>query len=727
MARGSMPWWRNRSGRVTSAAMKGLGLTLAAFGLVALAQAGAAHDLAAAGVGIAALICAATTYRSTAISRFLKIFVSIFSIETVVFGLAVLAPEFGLWPEGLREYQVPVSLPLTVAIFSILVHALAHTRVVRQMTGIADRYFETADRGVAQVWPLPRFSALERQIATAMVVFLVLVNQAQVGILVRLSFFNRDWFNAIQARDAADFWRLLLLVFTPWAFIYVASQVLEFLVQSMLVIRWRRWLTEHFIERWLADHAHYRMSLIANNSDNPDQRIAEDVARFIDGGSTDGYGIYNYTIFLISNLTSLVSFAIVLWVLSGSFTVPGTDIHVPGFLFWVALIYAAAGTFVTHLIGRALVGLYFIRQRVEADFRFALARLREYSEQVALLRGEKTEQTSLLRRFGAVIGNYLALVERRKKLLAFTATYGQLSPIIPYIFAAPFYFAGSIALGVMTQTAGAFARVDAALTFFITYYTSLAGFKSVVDRLTSFDAAIANAGALAAHGPARINDNVGLQPVALENVGIRLPDGRQIVAAENLALTQGESVLLAGPSGSGKSTLFRAISGIWPYGEGRIRIPANARVMVVPQKPYAPIGPLRAALTYPDPPEKFSDQEIRQALVDARLESFAKELDRADIWSQRLSGGEQQRIALARALLVRPDWLFLDESTSAMDEQLEADLYRILATRLPNTTVVSIGHRTTLNAFHGRRIDMTVQEGGHFTPREAAAKAASLA
>jgi vitamin B12/bleomycin/antimicrobial peptide transport system ATP-binding/permease protein len=298
-----------------------------------------------------------------------------------------------------------------------------------------------------------------------------------------------------------------------------------------------------------------------------------------------------------------------------------------------------------------------------------------------------------------------------------------LSPIIPFIFAAPFYFAGSIALGIMTQTAGAFARVEIALSFFVSYYTSLAGFKSVVDRLSSFDAAIAKARALAASGPARVSDDAALPPVVLENVGIKLPDGREIVETENLTLVQGQSVLLGGPSGSGKSTLFRAISGIWPYGEGRIRIPGNARVMVVPQRPYIPIGPLRAAIAYPDAPDAYSDEEIKRALIDARLPNLAAELDHSEVWSQRLSGGEQQRVALARALLVKPDWLFLDESTSALDEKLEADLYAAVADRLPNTTVVSIGHRAALDAFHGRRLDMAVQEGGRFSPRET--KAAS--
>ncbi len=704
--------------------MKILSLSVAIFGLLALLLGATGKDASAAGLGITALLCAITTFRSSSISSFLKIFVGIFSTETIVFGLAVLAGEVELWPAAYAEYMPPESLPLTVAIFSILVYVVSRLEVVRQITRIADRYFNATERGEARIWPFRPFSALERNIAVGMVVLLVLINQAQVGITVRLSFFNRDWFNAIQNRDAATFWQQLLFIFTPWAFVYVASAVLEFFTQSMLVIRWRRWLTDHLISRWLAGHTHYHISLLGTDADNPDQRIAEDVYRFIDGGSdgaTSSYGIYSYSILLISTLSSLVSFAIVLWGLSESFTLPGTEIKIPGFLFWVALVYAAFGTLITHVIGRALIALYFERQHMEADFRFSLARLREYTEQVALLSGERAEQSALGRRFGAVITNYLLLIHRRMKLLGFTSIFNQISPIIPFVFAAPFYFAGTITLGIMTQTAGAFARVADALTFFINYYTSLAGFKSVVDRLSSFDHAIEQAQALDSGGPRRVA--VPGTQIVLDDVGIALPDGRRIVETRQLTLAHGENVLLAGPSGSGKSTLFRAISGVWPYGDGQVRIPEGARVMVVPQKPYIPIATLRAAVTYPGEPGAYADDAIRAALTDAHLGALVDQLDREDTWSQRLSGGEQQRIALARALLMRPDWLFLDESTSALDERLEADLYRVITERLPNTTVVSIGHRSTLGAFHHRRLEMT-PEGSLFTPRDIKAMAA---
>jgi vitamin B12/bleomycin/antimicrobial peptide transport system ATP-binding/permease protein len=706
--------------------MKPLSLVVGLFGVLALVVAATVGDPTTAVLGATSLLCALTTFNASAISSFLRIFVAIFSTETIVFGLAVLAGQTGLWPEDYAEYMLPISLPLTVAIFSILVDLVARLRVIRQITRVADRFFDATDATTARIWPFPWFASTERTIATAMVVFLVLINQAQVGIQVRLTFFNRDWFNAIQNRDAASFWHQLLFVFTPWAFIFIASAVVEFFTQSMLVIRWRRWLTDHFISRWLAGHAHYRISLAGVQADNPDQRIQEDVSRFINGasdGATTSYGLYSYSILLISTLSSLVSFSIVLWGLSDNFTFPGTDIVVPGFLFWVGLIYAAAGTLITHVIGRPLIGLFFERQHMEADFRFSLARLREYTEQVALLNGERVEQASLGRRFGSVITNYIALIRRRMRLLGFTATFGQIKPIMPYLFTAPFYFAGKIQLGVMTQTAEVFGQVADSLTFFIEYYTSLAGFKSVVDRLSSFDEAIERAHGLDAAGPSHVPAPAAAARIDLENVDVALPDGRRAVSAPALTLAGGENVLLSGPSGAGKSTLFRAIGGIWPYGGGTIRIPESARVMVVPQKPYIPIAPLREAVAYPSAPSAYGDDAIRKALEDVHLGGLAGQLDREDVWSQRLSGGEQQRVALARALLMRPDWLFLDESTSALDEKLEAEMYAVLAERLPATTIISIGHRSTLAALHHRRLGMT-PEGDHFALRDEARVAA---
>ncbi len=679
--------------------MKSLGLAVALFAALSIGvgyqQNAAMLEL----VGGAALVTAYCCWRSAPISLFLKIFIALFSVEVIVFGLGDLAARFGYWPGFLAEAKLPPTLALTVAVFAILVFAVSHIPVVLRLTRIADRFFHAANPTEAR-YGFIRFATTERALATGMVVFLVLLNQVEVAINLRLNFNNRDLFNAIQDKNALEFWSQLLFVFLPWAFIYVAAFVVEFLVTSYLVIRWRRWLTQFYISHWLAGHAHYRLSLIGGPADNPDQRIAEDVARFIDGGAengTYGYGVYNYSIMLISTLSSLVSFAIVLWGLSADFKIPGTNFALPGLLFWVALLYAVAGTAITHLIGRPLSRILFARQKVEADFRFSLARLREYNEQVALLRGEKAEAANLKGKFAALVSNYLELVDRRKKLTVFTSFYGQISPIIPYVFTAPFYFAGKITLGVMTQTSRAFGEVNGALTFFVSYYTSLAGFGAVLDRLTGFDAAIA-----ATQAPGGFSVKTQAAAPALKGGSIALPHGATLLKNIDLTLTKGQNLLVSGPSGVGKSTLFRVLSGLWPYGAGEVDLP-KGEMLLLPQKPYLPIGRLRDAVAYPAAPDAYGDAAIEAALIDARLPHLAEKLDEEGNWGQRLSGGEQQRLAIARAVLAKPEWLLLDEATAALDEDTEAAIYDMLKTRLPDTTLVSIGHRSTLKAWHPAR------------------------
>ena len=688
-----------------------VGLFSAAAAAVSL-KTGANIVLLLAGVGV---LCAFTTYRSRTISTFLQIFAAIFAAETVIFGTVVLIAQTGLWPSSLEDYELPVSLPLTVAIFGILVYTISFIPVVRSMTRIADRDFDTSAETRARIWPFPAFGARERVVAITMVVLLVVINQMEVGVSVRLSFFSRDMYNALETKDAAAFWTQILFVFTPWAFFDVAAHVLEYVVQSTLIIRWRRSLTGDYVGRWLDGHAHYRMSLAGGFADNPDQRISEDVNRFIDGGQT-GYGIYSFSIALISTLSSLVSFAIVLWGLSTNFTLPYTNIAVPGFLFWVALIYASIGTLATHLIGRPLVALYFAQQRYEADFRFSLARLREYAEQIALLSGESTEKASLKIRFAAIVANYFRIIARRKNLTAATWTYSQLSEIIPYLIVAPFFFSGKVTLGIMMQTARGFLKVQGALDFFVNYYVYLAEFKAVLDRLTSFELAIENAKA-PSFSP-KTSADAARKILDIEALNLRLPDGRAIVEGANLRLAGGEPVVLTGPSGSGKSTFFRAISGIWPFADGAIALPADANILLLPQRPYIPVGTLRAAATYPANPDSFGDAAIREALHAAQLGDLAGELEFEDNWQQRLSGGEQQRLAIARAILAKPDWLVLDEATSAMDEAMEAAIYEILAKKLSRTTIVSIGHRASLARFHKRHIEMRASSAGIFTPTE---------
>jgi putative ATP-binding cassette transporter len=586
-----------------------------------------------------------------------------------------------------------------------------------QIWRLAYPYFVTRDVTEVRIWPFGAFRLQERFVAIGLAVVVVAIEFAQVAINVRLSYFNRDWFNSIQAKDEGTFWRLLFTVFCFWAAVFVTSAIYQYALQSYLRIRWRRWMTQRYIGEWLSGNNHYRMQLASSGTDNPDQRIQEDIDQFI-------YRTQTLTLNIIAAVSTLASFSVILWQNSADFTVPGTSLRIPGFLVWGALIYSALFTWLTHLIGKPLVNLNFNQQRYEADFRFSLARLREYGEQVALLAGEAAEQERLRARFGNVIGNFLAIVSRMKKLTAFTAAYQQVNAVIPYVLVAPYYFAGAIPLGVMTQTAGAFARVESTMSFFITFYTTLADYRAIINRLTSFDAALDTARTM---GRARqLVVEPGRTPeLVVDDLSLGLPDGRRIVETRGLAFRPGESTLLTGPSGSGKSTLFRAISGIWPFGEGRILTPAGASMMLLPQRPYIPMGTLRAAVAYPGLEGAYADAAISEALRAAMLPQLADRLDDERFWAQELSLGEQQRLALARALLAKPDWLLLDEATAALDEPTEEAVYRMLRERLPHTTVVSIGHRSTLNAFHQRRVDMRPTAAGLFAPADVRAPAAA--
>jgi len=689
--------------------MKLLAFAVGAFTIAALVVAVEAPGLSIILLTVASAACAVTTYRARRISTFLRVFDAIFAVETIVFGLLFLADKLGFWPETYADYLPPQSLGITVAVFGTLIYALSYIPLVRKMTHIADPYFESTEPTRGRIWPFPAFAVSQGRLATMMLIFLIVINQAQVGMDVRLSFYSRDLYNALQAKDQTEFWRQIVFVFLPWASALVASLVIEFFVTSTLVIRWRRWLSARYIGRWLSEGVHYKMALTAAPTDNPDQRISEDIYGYIYGGGS-GTGIYGYSVLVLQTLTTLVSYAIVLWELSTNFTIPGTSVIVPGFLFWTALIYAGIGTAVTHLIGRPLARLYFAQQRYEADFRFGLARVREYSEQIALLHGETVERGGAMGRFDNVFNNYMKIVHVRKRMRMFTDSYGQVSGYIPIIVGSPFYFAGKIQLGVLLQVARAFGNVNTSLTFFITYYAGLADFRAVLDRLTSFDDAIERARAAKAlrseiEVAAARNDDLSIRGLTLN-----LPNGRSLARIDGLTLAARQPTLFVGPSGVGKSTLFRAIAGIWPYGEGEIDEP-GARLMLLPQRPYIALGTLRSAIAYPNEATIYSEGAIRDALETVGLEQFIDRLDEQGNWQMILSGGEQQRLAVARALLAKPDWLFLDEATSALDEQNESRLYRALALKLPETTLVSIGHRSTLADFHKRRIEIAPRDG----------------
>jgi putative ATP-binding cassette transporter len=677
------------------------GLTLLAVGLL-----GAELPLYLPAVTLA---LAAVVFLSRAIPRFLRVLVGTLAATHILLLALLLASALGVVPAAYRDYVPPASMPVGAMVFSALIYATSFVPVIRTIMEIADRYFEAREPNEVRIPLLGRVRASEGAIGTAFLAILVGINLAQVALNVRLSFFSRDWFNALQAKDAAAFWYQLLWIFTPLAAVYVVVAIVEIWLQYVLRIRWRTFLNSIYVGEWMIDGVHYRMQLTGTEADNPDQRIAEDLRKYVDQ-------TYTLAIGLLSQSATLVSFIAILWTLSRDLTLPGTDYPVPGLLVWFAILYAVVGTWLTHLIGKPLIGLYFQQERYEADYRFSLARLREYTEQIALLDGEKAEQQRLAGRFSGIVRNFMQIVNRQMKLTTFTASYFQANVVVPYVIAAPFYFAGKIGLGQLQQTAGAFSRVETALTFFISAYTTIADYKAVIDRLTTFEASIARAQKLAANEP-RVRLAPGdTERLELGRTAVDLPDGRRLVRIDDLALRPRETTLLTGPSGSGKSTLFRAISGIWPFGDGEIRTPKGASMMLLPQRPYIPMGTLRGAVTYPGVEGRYSDEAIAEALRVARLPQLVGRLDEERFWPQTLSLGEQQRLAIARALLAQPDWLFLDEATAALDEPTEEAIYRMLREKLPETTIVSIGHRSTLHAFHDRRIDMRPGDGGIFIP-----------
>jgi len=561
-----------------------------------------------------------------------------------------------------------------------------------------------------QLWALtvPYFKSRRGLWALLFFLFLVGLSFLLVRLNVEASNWNNRFFTALQKKDEAAFWSECWF-FLKLGTVFVAIAIFRYVLQQIFQIRWREWLTDHFMARWLATDSYYRLQLRYDGTDNPDQRISEDLRIFV----TQTLG---FSLSFISNAATLVSFSFVLWGLSEpieNVTIWGISVAIPGLLFWVALLYAALVTAVLHFFGRPLAGLNFEKERREANFRFDLVRVRENAEAIALYQGQEAELGRLQGRFQRVKQNFYDIMNKQKIVIGLGVAFDQTVVLLPYVFTAPVYFLGNIPLGNLTQTSGAFGTVQNSFSWFANIYTDLAEWVATVRRLTTFLEALQGAETARDSIERRRGTDSTWEVSGLE---LELPSGRKL-AQLDLVLKAGEDVLILGPSGAGKSTLFRALAGIWPFGRGKIASPELKpgtldEALFLPQRPYIPIGALRAAVTYPQPEGVVDDARLSQALVDAGLSSFATRLDEVDHWQNRLSGGELQRLAIARALVQKPDWLFLDEATSAMDEEMERNLYAILKERLPATTIVSIGHRSSLKAFHQREIHLAADSNG---------------
>jgi putative ATP-binding cassette transporter len=542
----------------------------------------------------------------------------------------------------------------------------------------------------------PYWSSDDRWAARGLLLGVVLLTLGMVYLTVLLNLWNNAFYSALQDKNMAAFRGQLFRV--TWLItIFIFLAVYQVYLNQMLEIRWRRWLTDRYLRAWLSDGAYYRMQLQTSETDNPDQRIAEDVQLL----ASHTLGLFTGG---LRAIVTLVTFVAILWGLSGSLVVPvgGFTIHLPGYMVWVAVLYAILGTWVTDWLGRPLVRLNFDRQRYEADFRFSLVRFRENTEGVALYRGEADEFRGFRERFEDVVRNWWGIMLRQKRMTYFTSGYGLGAWIVPSIVAAPRYFRGELGLGGLMQTSQAFQQVQDALSFFVQSYKEIAAWCAVVERLAGFERTLDSMHRQASTGLRRVEGRASHLSVA--SVDLYRPDGQPLMANINFSLRRGDSVLLSGASGSGKSTLIRAIAGIWPFGRGEIRAARDARILFLPQRPYLPIGKLRDVVSYPMPADGVADGTLREVLEAVGLPQLTGRLDDDAHWALQLSPGEQQRIAFARALVQKPEWLFLDEATSAVDEATESRLYQLVRERLPETTLFSIGHRATLRPFHARRL-----------------------
>ena len=526
--------------------------------------------------------------------------------------------------------------------------------------------------------------------ARGLLAFVIGLNFFDVYLLVQINSWYNEFYNALQQYQVDAFWPLVGQ-FTALAMLHIVIAVYAIYLRQMVQINWRTWLTDHYLGNWMKEQVYYRLQVLKSDTDNPDQRISEDINQFVSL-------TLQLLIGFLKQLTTLAAFGVVLWNLSGAFTVPigSHEFVIYGYMFWFSLAYSAIGTICAHLVGRKLIGLNFDQQRFEADFRFNMMRVRENSESVAFYRGEQPENVGFHERFARVIKNFWQLMRQTKILNFYVNGYAQLAIIVPLVLAAPQYFAGTMALGGLMQTVSAFGRVQDALSYFVESYDTIAQLAAVVRRLSTFTEHMQEVAGIE-NGVHR--GEAAAAQLSLADLEVQLPDGRALLQDCTLQLPQGSHALVTGSSGCGKSTLLRTLAGIWPYGKGELKLPAGSRVLFLPQRPYLPLGSLRRALYYPLS-ASGGEEQLKNVLRQVGLEKFIERLDMVDDWSRILSLGEQQRLAFARVLLVRPDWIFLDEATSALDEPREQEMYALLKSSLPESSIVSVGHRSTLFAQH---------------------------
>ncbi|MDQ0472675.1 ABC transporter ATP-binding protein/permease [Labrys wisconsinensis] len=655
---------------------------------------------------IAAIILAGVLALSARLPTIMSFLIGLFALSFLLLGAITAANEAGFVPDVLVPFLPPPHAALVAAALALVNYGVCFIPVVRGVIDKAAPYFEARESSELELGWFGTWRMPERWIGLGLFAVIIVLNVIQVYLTVLFNYNNNKLFTALQDKDVATFWSAIL-TFSIVAAIYIIRYMFEYYLTELMRVHWRRWLTKRYLDEWLGNKTHYRMALQAGPTDNPDQRISEDVRDFV--ANTTGF----YVQIFVTSLT-LYAFIQILWSISAQFPyrIGGFDLSViPGYLVWMSLALAVIATMVSHLIGRQLVGLNFRKQKVEADFRFNLVRVRENTEQIALLNGETTETGGLMHRFAAIFRITIDLAIRQVKLGSWVNGFGQAMNVLPLVLLAPAYFTNAaMKLGSLTQTNQAFGQVMDSFSFFINFYSSIAEYKAILNRLTTFDQAIAKVEASRMQG-------IGVEPgkdrgaLSTTDLALTLPDGRPLLDKAALVFRRGERTLVTGPSGSGKTTLFRALSGIWPFGSGRIEVPEGETVMLLPQRPYMPLGSLRAALAYPSPETAYPDDALRAALETVGLGHLDDQLDRAENWTNALSGGEQQRVAIVRALLRKPQWLFLDEATAALDEQAEAAVYEALRRALPQTTIVSIGHRSSLVALHDRRIAIETEGG----------------